>query len=698
MEKKWNAPAVIILINCLSFFLNPVQRDFSLLVVPTVQFNVFAGMETTALYKQLSHSSGLRRLQLLNDLASGQMSGDHQLARKTAEEACALCRTLYPRLFTKESPALPRKERSTIRRAAVRLAARSFANLGISLMRTGDFEEGTKNLHICMELATAAEDYSLQIRVLNNFGMSHLVCNSDIAQARAAMENALRIAIQAGEETGRAMTLTNISKVLIAAGEYEQSLPILTEALELHRAHGNRASEADVLSQFGQVYCINGDTGKALQALLEGLHIRDSLNYSHGQALSLMSIGNVYQTLGEYTEALQYQIKSLELYESLQDIRGMADALSNIGNIYRQTEDITAALEHYNRSLALRRTLHDKTGEATLLNNIGTAYAGMADFAASHTYLRHSLALYEECGEQNSSAIALLNIGLTFCDEGRYNAAHEYTSRALATFRATGSRHDEAAALLVLGKTCLKSGAHEEAIAFLHEALAVAEAARTQPLLHQIHESLSQAWERCGNHAQALQHYQRFHLLREQMFNDSSSRRLQALHVRYEVERSRKEAEMQRLDRERLERDMELKNRELTATTMLLAQKNDVLRELYDKVKEMKSMPDNRRAVRLRELILTLEDHLASRQTWEAFEQHFTQIHGTFYTSLLERCRELSPAELKVCALIRLNLTMKEIAALLAVTVMTVKKHRYNIRRKLGLEEGENLSTFMAGL
>ncbi len=654
-------------------------------------------MEKTVLPEQLSHSMSVRRLQQLNELTRNQMSGGAHLARKTAEEACVLCRTLYPQLFT-ENLVLQRKELSAARRTLLKQAARSFGNLGMILLRIGEFGEGTRNLHISMEFATAAEDYSLQIRILNEFGMAHLFCNSDLAQAQTTMEKALLIATHIGEEQGRAMTLTNISKILIAAGQYEQAILILGEALELHRNNANRNGEADALSQLGRIYCINGEAGKALQALLESLHIRDSLHSNRDKALSLMSIGNVYQTLGEYGEALQYQIKSFELSEQLQDMRGMADVLSNIGNIYGQTGDVATALEYYNRCVDMRRKLHDKTGEATVLNNIGSTYAGMGDFAKSHEYLRLSLALYEQCGEQNSIAIALLNIGITFCDEGQFALAREYACKALATFRTTGSRHDEASALLALGKVGLNDGTPEEAITFFHQALAVAEAAEAAPLLCQAHEYLSLAWEQCDGHAQALHHHRRFHMLREQMFNEKSSRRLQALHVHYEVERSRKEAEAQRLDRERLERDMELKNRELTATTMLLAQKNDVLRELFNKVKEMKSMPESRRTTRLRELLLTLEDHITSRQTWEAFEQHFTQIHGTFYTSLLELCRELSPAELKVCALIKLNLTMKEIAALLAVTVMTVKKHRYNIRRKLGLEEGENLSTFIAGL
>lgn len=658
---------------------------------------MFCRMEQTAFSEQIPHSSGVRRLQLLNDLVSSHAATAPQSVRKAAEEACALCKTLYPQVFT-ASDNTSQSDLAAVRRPVLQHTSRSFANLGMILLRLDEPKQGMEALSMAMSLATAAGDDSLRIRLLNEVGMAHLLYHNEPYAAQATMEEALSIAARIGDSRGRAITLTNLSKVFITPGQYDKAVPVLDEALALHRAQANSQGEADTLYQLGQIHSIRGDTGKALQLLLRSLHLREQLQLDRAKALSLMGIGNVYQMLGEYTEAQQYHRQSLALFESMQDMRGVADTLLNIGNIYRQMEDISTALEYYNRSLDIRRKLYDRAGEAVLLNNIGSSYTGTGDFATAHIYLKESLALCEQCGDQDSAALALLNIGLVFIDEEDFVEARAYIIRALAMFRSNGNRHDETSALISLGKTAIKDENPEEALACLHQALSLAETAAATPQQYQIHEALSMAWEQCGDSAQALQHYRKFHELREQMFNDSASRRLQALHVHYEVERSRKEAEVQRRDRERLEREMELKNRELTATTMLLAQKNDMLRELYSQIKEIKGMPESKRTARLRELMLALEDHLSSRQTWEAFEQHFTQIHGAFYTSLLGRCRDLSPAELKVCALIRLNLTMKEIASLLAVTVMTVKKHRYNIRRKLGLEEGENLSTFMASL
>jgi len=65
---------------------------------------------------------------------------------------------------------------------------------------------------------------------------------------------------------------------------------------------------------------------------------------------------------------------------------------------------------------------------------------------------------------------------------------------------------------------------------------------------------------------------------------------------------------------------------------------------------------------------------------------------------LAERCPRLTPTELKVCALLKINLSNKEVGKLLSVSLRNVESHRYSIRKKLGLPSETNLSSYLAGL
>ena len=85
-----------------------------------------------------------------------------------------------------------------------------------------------------------------------------------------------------------------------------------------------------------------------------------------------------------------------------------------------------------------------------------------------------------------------------------------------------------------------------------------------------------------------------------------------------------------------------------------------------------------------------------SGQDWDEFERWFADVHTGFFTNIRSAYPELSQRELKVCALLRLNLLTKDIANLLNIQPKSVDIYRHRIRRKLGLTIKENLIGFLA--
>jgi DNA-binding NarL/FixJ family response regulator len=79
----------------------------------------------------------------------------------------------------------------------------------------------------------------------------------------------------------------------------------------------------------------------------------------------------------------------------------------------------------------------------------------------------------------------------------------------------------------------------------------------------------------------------------------------------------------------------------------------------------------------------------------EEFEIQFSQIYDDFYKKLSEINNELTRSELQLCALLRLNLSTKEIAELLNLSPTTIDQRRYNIRQKLKLKSSDNLNSYL---
>jgi DNA-binding CsgD family transcriptional regulator len=86
---------------------------------------------------------------------------------------------------------------------------------------------------------------------------------------------------------------------------------------------------------------------------------------------------------------------------------------------------------------------------------------------------------------------------------------------------------------------------------------------------------------------------------------------------------------------------------------------------------------------------------ISSEEEWEKFEYHFDQAHSSFFKRLKQQYPELTQADLKLCAYLRLNLTSKEIAPLLNITIRGVEVRRYRLRKRLSLDTDENLVEFL---
>ena len=83
---------------------------------------------------------------------------------------------------------------------------------------------------------------------------------------------------------------------------------------------------------------------------------------------------------------------------------------------------------------------------------------------------------------------------------------------------------------------------------------------------------------------------------------------------------------------------------------------------------------------------------------WDEFKLRFEQIERSFFTTLAEKYPQLSKTDVRICALVRLNLSSKEIAGMLHITPESVNKSRYRLRKKLELPKEQDLDQFISSL
>lgn len=151
------------------------------------------------------------------------------------------------------------------------------------------------------------------------------------------------------------------------------------------------------------------------------------------------------------------------------------------------------------------------------------------------------------------------------------------------------------------------------------------------------------------------------------------------------------EKELKRLQEEKTEQ----KIRELTSYSLLLANKNNVLKAVKETAVKAKEENDGNGFDKIKRLIDTNLN--MDNDYWEQFVGHFVQVAPHFFDNLKQHCPHLTPNEIKLCAYIRIGLSSKQIATLLSVSQESVNKNRYRLRKKLNLEKDVDLDELVAG-
>lgn len=145
-------------------------------------------------------------------------------------------------------------------------------------------------------------------------------------------------------------------------------------------------------------------------------------------------------------------------------------------------------------------------------------------------------------------------------------------------------------------------------------------------------------------------------------------------------------------EREKLTLEIENKSRELSNAALNLIRKNEVLQHLKDQLLGLGQDPQG-----LSKIVRLIDRHLESDHDWELFEVSFNRVHDDFFKRLLRDYPELTQGDLRLAAYLKMNLSSKEIAPLLNISIRGVENKRYRLRKKLGLPEDGNLAEFMIG-
>ena len=393
------------------------------------------------------------------------------------------------------------------------------------------------------------------------------------------------------------------------------------------------------------------------------------------------------------------------------DPRIYCSVLNNLGNIFDSLHQPQRAIDCFTRSIDHARSHDDRHGLALALNNLGGSLAFLGELDRAFGLLRESIEVYREIGKPHGEALASGNLALVLERQGDIQGAIDLHRRSLERFEMAGDQENIQTSLTLLAGLEQQRGSLDEAVALLSRALSMIPEGSYE--VGSIHAQLSRVYEALGDAPRALLHYRRAAEARQQIDAWVNSIALHELQ-RHVVENEELQDEQVRaLISQRDRAIAEQAERAGDPATggpadgapaagapagdvpvLDVAQQAEIVVELRRRLLLLETplSDESRRALE------ALLDELDSTKRASGLERLVDAGNRPFLQKLSARCPTLTPAELRVCSLLRDNLSTKEIAQLLNVSERNIESHRYSVRRKLALDTRQQLATWLAAL
>ncbi|TGD59770.1 tetratricopeptide repeat protein [Flavobacterium humi] len=477
------------------------------------------------------------------------------------------------------------------------------------------------------------------------------------------------------------------------------------------------ASEKNTLKKFriGLIYESNGFYGNALEYYNQALDnykgkIKDSL-----YVIVSNKIGGIYNTTRQYKDALGFINDAFKVSKALDYKVGLANALSLLGANYEKQGEYLKALESESRSLHYLSVKANKFEVAKVYENIGSIYEDLLQFEKASQFFHKSYAIVKATNTRQEANV-LNNLGDIHRKKENLDSAIVVTNQALQLSLELKDNHLLESAHKDLAKSFALKGDYKKAYTYRIEAEKFKELALLNENKKQVNLLLTdfeidkkesqikilEAQNKSGKTQLLLALVLSASVIIILLILYLSIRKKRIANAKiqkYEQERLQSELDKKWAEEKNMQKNLELKTAALSNYSLHIAQKNKMLSDLSLKLKNMAGRKTMNHENLIKDLYVAIDFTLQQENEWEDFNIFFEEIHPNYIKNLSDAAIEtLSPTELKLGILLRLNLSSKEIASILRVTPDSVRVARHRFRKKLPIDSKKDLVNFLLSL
>jgi len=566
------------------------------------------------------------------------------------------------------------------------------------------------SINILINKLQQSKHDSSQVNLLNKISLNY--SDNDLQNSLKYARQALNLSNKINYKPGIAKANCNLGNIFNEQKKYQPAINYFLISIKIFEELGNKKDISKAYNNLGYIHLVQGDYIQALDAFFKSLIFSTELGNDYQTAFSFNYIGNIYFSQKRYELALDYYMQSFELRKKINDKIGIAASYNNIGEIYRLRKDYNTAYDYYQKAVELNKEIGNYIWLPINYQNLGSIFQDQGDYQKAISFFQKGLVISDSINDKNGISSINNSIGNYYVELNQNTIAVDYFSKALKTAKEVVAPYE-----------MLKS-----------------------------YMGLSNAYKNKKDFKTSLIFYNQYSKLNDTLINIEKERQLSKLQNYYELEISEsqiilKDKEIELLEnnkkinqlqqtiliigllilvilgiltfirqknktkknKELLEKNKQIheaqkslmsttinnKNNELINFALHIGHKNEFIQSIKSDIKNIKIKSEKEDSNLIKDLNFKINQNLRVNRELEEFQNDVNKVNRDFFNKLYEKYPNLTKNEKHLTALLRLNLSSKEIASLNNISTKAVEMSRYRLRKKLNIDSNSNLSDFL---
>lgn len=485
-------------------------------------------------------------------------------------------------------------------------------------------------------------------------------------------------------------------RLYLPLGAAYEEVGLWSNAMEYYHTALNIAQDNDIKPDIARIYNNIGaayyriDLDKSLEYIQMALDINSELGSRPELFLNYNNIAAIQMKKGNYDDALDYALMALHMIDKNKDPDSFYIMQTNIGALYSQTGNYQLAISYLESAFNFYTKENNPSNLVTTHILMAELYEkmGIDNEALKHMRIVEN-ELLDKIDNEELEANSRGSLAHIYKEQGNYKKAYENLEIA--------------------------SG--------LRDSLTMANDIKKINNLEQIYENEQKLRdnERVINENQRVINDMELSKIKTErittfiifitvaciiiiifMFVRSRLKNkllhTNAMLAQQQIALKEKEKELQDIKEQELKRTIDQKNRELSSYALSYTKDNEFMENLSKELKQLLleiNPRDKEHKEHIRSILAQLSQH-DSANNWQEFKYYFEQVHPSFYDNLDELSPGITPRQKRLCAMLYIGLTTKEISTITFREVRSIESARNRLRKKLDVPAEESIQEYLS--